>query len=224
MSDINIHILNANNTFSKNYIAIINKAFTRASRKTRELLKELPNVDVVFYDNSSQVIPATGIGGNTENANTIIIPLDSSFGISKEELFLTICHELHHTARMMKLGDTDSLLKKVISEGLAVQFEVEINPKHTPATYKNEVTHDQLIKGMKDLQKINQTGEYDYYEWFFGYGQYPNWFGYALGVYIIDQYNNINKTTPSQLVHKPAEDFIGFIETLERTKKTKHYE
>ncbi len=215
MSDINIHILNADNTFSKEYIAVINKAFARASRKTRELLIELPNIDVVVYNNPSQVIPATGIGGNTENANTIIIPLDASFDISDEELFLTICHELHHTARMMKLGDTDTLLKKIISEGLAVQFEVEINPKHTPATYKNDVTHDQLMKGMKDLEKIHKTGEYDYYEWFFGYGQYPNWFGYALGIYIIDQYNNINRTTPSRLVDTPAEEFITFIKELE---------
>lgn len=220
MSDINIHILNANNAFSKEYIAIINKAFTRATRKTRELLKELPNVDVVFYDNPSQVIPAIGIGGNTENANTIIIPLDSSFDISEEELYLTICHELHHTARMMKLGDTDSLLKKIISEGLADQFEKEINPKHKIVTYDVDIASDKLLKGFNDLAEVMKTGEYDYFEWFFGYGKYPNWFGYTLGNFIIEKYNSRNKTTPSQLVHTPADEFIDFIKKLHKQLKT----
>lgn len=213
-SHINKVVLNSDGTFSDDKLEIINEAFTIAVRSTRRLLQELPNIDVVFYHNPEMVISEVGIGGNTENQNVIMIPLNAGFDLSQNELMLTISHELHHAARMDKLGDTDSLLKKVISEGLADQFELELDPNHRPITYRNDIPEADLRRGVDNLKKITESGGYDYYEWFFGYGDYPNWFGYTLGNYIIEKYCKENETKPSQLVYTPANDFLRFIDEL----------
>jgi uncharacterized protein YjaZ len=213
-SKINKIILNSNGTFPATKLKVINEAFAIAVRLTRKLLQELPNIDVVFYHNPELVISEVGIGGNTDNENVIMIPLDAKFSLSQHELMLTICHELHHAARMSKLGDTDSLLKKVISEGLADQFELEIDPKHHPITYRKDIAETEIHKGINNLKKIVESGDYDYYEWFFGYGEYPNWFGYTLGNYIIEKYCNENDTKPSRLVHTPADTFSSFLDKL----------
>ena len=215
MSNIISTILNANNDFSQNYLEIINRAFTKATRITRGLLQELPNIDILFYANSNQVIEQTGIGGNTENENTIIIPLDPKFSISEEELFLTICHEIHHAKRIAILGDTNSLLKKVISEGLADQFQVQIQPGVRPITYRSDISRDDLEKGLNDLKRILNDGEYDYYEWFFGYGKYPNWMGYTLGNMIIERYTAVSGQLPAKLVSEPVEYFSKFVANFE---------
>lgn len=212
MSNIISTILNANNDFSQDYLEIINRAFAKATRTTGELLQDLPDIDILFYANSGQVIEQTGIGGNTENANTIIIPLDPKFNISEQELFLTICHEIHHAKRIAALGDTDSLLKKVISEGLADQFQVQINPNTRPVTYRNDISSDELEKALQELKEIaNNDSGYDYYEWFFGYGKYSNWIGYTLGNMIIERFVNEENQSPSELVLRPVDYFSTFV-------------
>jgi uncharacterized protein YjaZ len=215
MTTITKTILNANKQFSDTQVARINGAFSEAVRTTRTLLKGLPNVDVVFYDNPEYVVSETGIGGNTDNANTIFIPLDAGYDFSERELLFVIRHELHHTARMNELGQTDSLFKKVISEGLADQFEKEFEAGYQPITYRKDIPHKKIIEGIKELKDIIKTKDYNYYEWFFGYNErYPNWFGYTLGNYIIEAYCRKNYITPSELVITPAEEFESFIDTL----------
>ncbi len=215
-SRINKVILNSSGIFSDDNLRTINEAFAIAVRSTRKLLQELPDIDVVFYHNPDLVISETGIGGNTDNQNIIMIPLDATFAFSKHELMLTICHELHHAARMKVLGDTNSLFKKIISEGLADQFELEIDPKHHPITYRKDIENADIESALADLKQIIQSkdGEYDYYEWFFGYGKYPNWLGYTLGNYIIEKYCKAENSTPSKLVTTPADYFLPFLGTL----------
>ncbi len=213
-SHINKILLNSNEIFSDDKREIINEAFVLAVQSTQKLLQELPDIDVVFYHNPKRVIDEVGIGGNTENKNVIMVPLNAKFDLSKKELMLTICHEFHHAARMNKLGDTDSLLKKIVSEGLADQFELEIDPGHRPITYRKDIPETELRKGIGDLEKIMESGGYDYYEWFFGYGAYPNWFGYTLGNYIVEKYCNATGSKPSQLVYTPVEAFSPFVHKL----------
>lgn len=215
-SRINKIILNSSGIFSDDKLEIITEAFTIAVRSTRKLLQVLPNIDVVFYHNPEMVIPETGIGGNTDTQNIIMIPLDADFGLNQHELMLTICHELHHAVRMSQLGDTDSLLKKIVSEGLADQFELEIDPNHHPITYRKDLSSEDIQRGLRDLRQIIQSkdGEYDYYEWFFGYGKYPNWFGYTIGNFIISKYWEKSELTPAELVNQSAEGFIPFLDEL----------
>lgn len=215
MSTITKTTLNANKQFNKTQLEAIDGAFTEAVRTVRTLLGTLPNIDVVFYDNPEYVVDETGIGGNTDNANTIFVPLDATKDFSKRELTFVIRHELHHAVRMNTLGDTDSLFKKVISEGLADQFETEFDPGYRPITYRDDISHKKIVEGLKELVSVIKTHDYNYYEWFFGYDdRYPNWFGYTLGNYIIEAYCKVYNTTPSALVVTPAETFESFLNSL----------
>lgn len=215
MRTITKTVLNSNKQFSETQLKTINRAFTEAVRTVRTLLKVLPNVDVVFYDNPEYVVPETGIGGNTDNANTVFIPLDASMHFSERALLFVTRHELHHTVRMNTLGGTDSLFEKVISEGLADQFETEFEARYRPITYRDDIPRDKILEGLKELKGIIKTKDYNYYEWFFGYNdRYPKWFGYTLGNYIIEAYCKANDATPSELTVVPAEDFELFLDTL----------
>jgi uncharacterized protein YjaZ len=205
-------ILNSAECFTADKIEIINDAFAIAVRRCRKLLQTLPTMDIVFYNDPSSVISKIGIGGNTDNENVIRIPLDASFDFNQQDLMLTICHEIHHAARMSKLGKTSSLFEKIVSEGLADQFEYEIEPSREIITFRKDIGANEIKNGIRELLRIEQTGDdYDYYEWFFGYGEYPKWFGYTVGNYIISNSCKGNGVIPSQLVNKPAGDFLLFI-------------
>jgi len=208
-------ILNADNQFSPTQVKKISGAFLEAVRTVRASLKVLPNVNIVFYDNPDYVAPETGIGGNTDNEHLVFIPLDAKKDFNQRELLFVIRHELHHTVRIAKLGQTNSLLKKVISEGLADQFESVFDPKYRPITYRKDISNDDITKGLKDLKQIIKTGNYNYYEWFFGYNDvYPRWLGYTLGNMIIEKYLSSSNLSIADLVYTPADVFIPMIDLL----------
>ena len=95
-------------------------------RTTRTLLEDLPNVDMVFYDNPEYVVSETGIGGNTDNANTIFIPLDAKFDYSERDLLFVIRHEPHHIVRKNTLGDTVHFLRKLFPRGFPTSLKLNL--------------------------------------------------------------------------------------------------
>ncbi len=210
-------LLNSAGLFSKKQAGDIEEVFLEAVRSVRGSLEVLPDIDVVFYHNPDYVVPDTGIGGNTDSENLIFIPLDATVDISMRELLFVVRHELHHAVRMSKLGQTDSLIKKVISEGLADQFELCFDPAYRSITYRDDIKQADLLMGLEDLITVIEGGDYNYYEWFFGYDDtYPNWLGYTLGNMIVEKYCRRHDTNAAELVYEPAESFVDTAKELMR--------
>ena len=153
----------------------------------------------------------TGIGGSTPTTHIINIQLDAKRRLDKEVLYLAFCHEFHHAMRQRKFGFPKTLLDAVISEGLADQFEKEINLDAKLITYRKDISKKILLNGFSNLKKEMNSNSYDYFGWFFGTSKYPKYFGYTLGNMIVEKYLDHTNTTPSALVRTPAKSFIKYI-------------
>ena len=214
MNKISRTILNSSGSFNEKQIATIETAFARAERTVSTLLKHTPNADVVFYDNPQETNDKVGVGGQTMNEHTVFIPLDSSFPFTEDEIFVTICHELHHCARLHAIGRTDTLLDSVVIEGMGEQFEKEVLPSRTLITYNESLTKKQIAESLAELKKVIKSGKYNYGEWFLGEGIYPKWYGYSLGNFIVEQYGKEHGMKPSEMTQTPTEDFEDFIRNM----------
>lgn len=208
---IKLHLLDIAERFDSNQIRLVKEAFDKAVGTSAALI-EVRAVDVVVYHNPNLVIKRTGIGGSTLTPNLISVPIDATRKFKFDDLYLTICHELHHAVRQGKFGFPATLLDAVISEGLADQFEVEIEPTKHPITFRKDIDKKTLLRGFANLKKQMNSKDYDYYEWFFGKGRYPNWFGYTLGNIIVEAHVESRKIKPSKLVDSRTKTFIASLE------------
>ncbi len=213
---IKLHILDAGKTFSPSKILTIRKAYNRAVKTCSKLIS-VSDVDVIIYHNPTYVMPETGIGGSTPTFHLIDIPVDAKRKLDPEVLYLTICHEMHHAMRQRKFGFPKTLFDTVISEGLADQFEKEINPDKELITHKKDLNKKVILNGFNDLKKELNSKNYNYFGWFFGEGAYPKYFGYTLGNIIVKAYLDKNKTRPSKLVNKTTNSFTKYIEVAKES-------
>lgn len=212
-NDINLHILNASGKLTP-YVKEIESIFDRTIIKVLEKIS-LTSVDVVVYEYAEGAIPELGVGGNAYDPNVVSIYLNSKFPnfankTLKEELNRTIVHELGHVARWQTIGYGETLLKAMISEGLADHFDMEINSTG-PHLWDVVLNAGQIKKMMKRAKKEYNSKNYNHNEWFFGSKEkkIPRWTGYALGFNLVAEYLKKNPDKkPSQLYKLKAEEFI----------------
>lgn len=212
-NNINLHVLNASGKLTL-YLKEIKKIFDETVIK---ILKKIPlsNIDVVVSEYAEGVIPELGVGGNAYDPNVVSIYLNSKFPnfvnkTLKEELKRIIPHELNHTMRSQAIGYGETLLKAMISEGLADHFEMEINNKG-PHMWDVVLSAGQMKAMMEKAKKEYNSKNYNHYEWFFGSKEkgIPRWTGYALGFNLVAEYLKKNPDKkPSQLYNLKAEEFI----------------
>lgn len=212
-NNINLHILNASGKLTP-YLEEVKNIFNETIVKILEKIP-LSNVDVVISENAEDVIPELGIGGNAYDPNVVSIYLNSKFPnfvnkTLKEELRRIIPHELNHTMRSQAIGYGETLLKAMISEGLADHFEMEINNKG-PHMWDVVLSAGQMKAMMEKAKKEYNSKNYNHYEWFFGSKEkgIPRWTGYTLGFNLVAEYLKKNPDKkPSQLYVLKAEEFI----------------
>jgi len=127
--------------------------------------------------------------------------------INYADLKGVLYHEIHHTVRGYSGYQEKKhyLLNSLFSEGLAVAFEFEKQPKNKKyAEYTLALVRKWLPKTKKELFRKH----YSHAVWFLGDGR-PNRLGYKLGKYLVDQ---INKHHPElshkDLVQKDAKDLL----------------
>ena len=210
---INLHLLNTGKDLKHDQISMIRMSFNKAVKTCQKLIST-NDVDVIIYHNPAYVMKETGIGGKTLTTHVIEIPLDAKRKLDPETLYLTICHEMYHAVRQRKFGFPSTLLDAIISEGLADQFEVEINSKRQPITFMKDINTKALLNGLSNLKKGINKKDYDYSGWFFGSSTYPKWLGYTLGNLIVERYVKDSNTKPSGLVGKNTNIFLKSMESV----------
>jgi len=211
--NINLHILNASGKLTP-YLKEIRNIFDETIAK---VLKKIPlsNVDVVVSEYAEGVIPELGVGGNAYDPNVVSIYLNSKFPnfankTLKEEFKRIIPHELNHTMRSQAVGYGETLLKAMISEGLADHFEMEINNKG-PHMWDVALDKNQIKEITENAKKEYNSKNYNHHEWFFGSKgkEIPRWTGYTLGFNLVAEYLKKNPDKkPSQLYALKAEEFL----------------
>jgi len=190
---------------------VANNAIRLASRGI-----PVKNTDIVIYDNPRGVIPKEGVGGfATYSGMIIFISMNPEFSPFEkaihENLPRHIIHELHHVARIQKIGYGDTLRKTLITEGLACRFEIEITHK-SPPPWCTALNDNQIQKFLVRAQKEFDSTSYDHSKWFFGKGDktIPYWTGYTLGFTIVGEYLKKHpKESAASLYALPANNFFS---------------
>ncbi|KND46719.1 MAG: hypothetical protein AB201_02685 [Parcubacteria bacterium C7867-006] len=209
--NVKLHILKQS-TRLNSFEEIIRKSFEEGINKIQNKII-LPNVDVVVSDNPGSSIPETGVGGYAPTANLVYININPEFSDLEKTLFdeiqSTLAHELHHCARTEKIGYGKTLLEALVSEGLADNFDIEVNNKK-PKPWSVAIKDEELKDLKKKAEKDFNNDKYNHSAWFFGSRDLniPRWAGYSLGFDIVKDYLKKTDKTASELVVTDASEFI----------------
>lgn len=189
----------------------INRAFERATQTSKILLK-LDNVDVVCIADKNQVIPEIGIGGFTPNRHLIYLYIAPDKSVEEDEIYNTLCHELHHARRYDGPGYGTTLFDSLIFEGLAEAFENEVSSgkAFVPSTLRKRRNTRQLIANNK---KSFQDTDFNYHQWFIKdvSGRLPRWAGYEMGYSIVRDYLTSQNKKASDFVVEDTKTFLNNI-------------
>lgn len=199
MPNINLHITNAAQYFTKPEVATIKSAAVAAEAFIADHFTFDYPVDIVITGKSylMQTIPEDGITGRTYDSRFIIILLDKAQRpITKAAVYETICHELSHSLRWEKLPEyANTLFKGMILEGLAAVLEEKAIEE---AGYSDRqffldtlisTTDAECEQMIKVLKASFDAKDYDYETIFFtGNDTLPRWAGYRLGYYYVKKY------------------------------------
>ena len=180
------------------------------------MYRVLPLEEVIIrvtYDKKN-IIPEYGVGGFCGDEAYIDIFLEENRESDWERwLPSTLYHEWHHLARRRGPGYGKSLLEALISEGLALHFEIEVEGKEPPF-FADFLEQDVRYK-MIDILKIEYSDtQYDHWRWFFGKGEFPFLAGYDLSYYIIKKYLEDKGVNSSELVELSAKELSSLIVRL----------
>ena len=206
---INLHILKASGKLEK-LEEKIKDAFNGGLEKIQAKII-LPSVDVVVDDDAQSTIPETGVGGFAPSAHILYIHLNPEFKDLENnldfEIKSTLAHELCHCARWAVRGYGSTLLEALVSEGLADNFDIEVN-NSSPKPWNTAIQQGELENLKQKAQKEFLYDEYDHKSWFFGSDEIPRWAGYSLGYMIVGEYLKRTNRKASEFIDKEAKLFI----------------
>jgi uncharacterized protein YjaZ len=188
----------------------IGRAFQRAVAVVSAKLA-LTLVDVVCVNDPLSVIPELGIGGYTPSRHLVYLYLDSLKELDENEIFATLCHELHHARRYDGPGIGQTLFDSFIFEGLATAFEEAVSEG---GTYLSTMLQQRskTPKLIKETNKYFDDKDFDHRTWFLTdkTKKLPSLAGYEIGFYIVRNYLALNNQTAANLVLAPPDIFHKF--------------
>ena len=187
---------------------ISNVIKVHATKAGKMFRLKLLNFTVSCDDDKYKVISQIGMGASAMDESWINITVNpKKFGIFIEKYLPgLIYHEASHIFRghFNQYGRT--LLQTVVSEGLAIVLEEENIPNLT--VLYGIYSEKSILKYISTFKKKMHSKKFNYSEWFFGTGKYPNWLGYYIGAYIVRKAKENNPDlTADKLMSKPA-DYI----------------
>ncbi|MBM6596747.1 DUF2268 domain-containing putative Zn-dependent protease [Microvirga pudoricolor] len=181
---------------------------------------EMPPVDIVVQRMHGPVIPELGIVGMTLRRRCLAITLDPNnpnfeASMNADAFSRTLTHEFHHCLRHHGVGYGMTLPEAMVSEGLADQFDREVNGGNGQI-WNHALSSEQWPSMLRRAQDALQTKHYDHRLWFFG-GQgfgnaepIPRWTGYTIGYHMVAAYlEAVPEAKPSRMADTPADEVIS---------------
>lgn len=156
-----------------------------------------PRPTIWITADPGNAIPEVGVGGFTHpQSGDITVAVDTSgrrdlSRIVKDQLPLTLAHEVHHSRRITRgPGYGRTLGEALVTEGLADTFAHEVFPAAPPPPWVVALDRSaqraswSVARSVLDASYV--TG--DHQRWFFGTGDQPKWAGYTIGSEIVKSY------------------------------------
>jgi len=209
MESIKLYVANSGGALN-NHLDKIGRAFQRAVSVVSVKLF-LTQVDVICANDPYGTIQALGIGGYAPNRHLAYLYLDGLKELDENEIFYTLCHELHHTRRYDGPGYGQTLFDSFIFEGLATAFEEAMSEG---GTYLSTLLQQRTKtpKLIKETSKYFDDKDFDHRTWFITdkTKKLPSLAGYEIGFYIVRNYLALNNQTAADLVLTPTDIFHKF--------------
>lgn len=178
-------------------------------------LLPIEGVKIYIRHDPTSVIPELGVGGYSPDGDEIYVAVDASHPKFESfvipNIYRTLLHEMHHTARWRGPGYGETLLEALVTEGLADHFELEIT-NNSPQPWDEALSAEQE-RALFDraIEELNNN-KYSHEDWFYGSEKrkIPRWTGYTLGFNIVGEYLRKNPDKkPSGLYSCDARDIYG---------------
>jgi uncharacterized protein YjaZ len=174
--------------------------------EVRRFLPTLPADLILKVYPGKDVIPETGEGGSIASPNKAfwIVSPDRPEGIiaiAERELRGTLFHELHHLVRS-QTPDSDTLMDRVVTEGLATLFERD--EAGMPAPWGQYPQH--AADWVKEL--IAQPSGASWKPWMSRHPDGRRWIGYKAGTYIAEQASRASGKSSAELANVPTAEVL----------------
>lgn len=210
MSLLQIAFITANSDISPALKDHIQTTLQKHSGEALNVLGITKRVTISVYPNPSWTLPETGVGGYTPSGDWIQISLDPARENDvMSNLPATLYHECNHIARWQSVGYGNSLLERMVSEGLACVFEKLYAKSAMAWTTYTETEIDVMMNIIRTLQP-HADEAVDHARWFFGTDtMIPRWLGYKFGTYIVERaLQNHADRSIVELTRCPAEQIL----------------
>lgn len=192
----------------------VRKIFDATAEKVVSLTEEV-ETDIVIRHSPQNSIPELGISGQyTKDARCIDVYIDLKNTYLKSnfetEVARTFIHEYMHVVREQYVPwENGTLLDALIAEGLAQNFEIEVQPELLPSIYATSFSEDELNKLWNKAKDILDQRGWINDEWFFGSQEIKRWSGYSLGFKLVQDKIKKSGLKPSELYKLPSVDFLN---------------
>jgi hypothetical protein len=181
---------------------------------------DMPPTDVVIQRLKGQTIPELGLVGMALRRGCMAVTLDPEnpyFEASLEagEFTRTLTHEFHHCLRFRSVGYGTTLAEALVSEGLADQFDREVNGGDGQM-WNHALRPEQRPALLRQAEGAFRLSRYDHRLWFFG-GKHgsdlisliPRWAGYTIGYHLVEAYLNATPyAKASRMAGTPATEVV----------------
>jgi uncharacterized protein YjaZ len=138
--------------------------------------------------------------------NTILIFLNTDTPRWEEALEWTVTHEYAHSVSTIYPESNCTLIETLFFEGIAEHFA-----EHNILNFKSFVGTSLSKEKAKEIfvktKKDHNVADFDLYcKMFFGKGEYPNWAGYSIGYYLVEEYLKDKKVNWDELLRMNPKD------------------
>ncbi len=159
-----------------------------------------------------------GVNGFTvEGRNVLYLLIDITHPNWRKSLQETVPHEYAHMFYTAKFS-WNSILDGIVNEGLAEHFrEYVIGGDQAP--WSVALKKDEAIKILNELPEsrlnelIDDSNVDLYISYFFGTKNLPEWYGYSLGYWLIDEVMNRGKVDLIELFKKSPKEILGLFKS-----------
>jgi hypothetical protein len=151
----------------------------------------LTGVEVRLLGPGQRVIPEVGSGGYaTDLTVELQVDLDSSFDrpFQRGWVVQLLAHELHHVARLRRVGNPGTVGALVVFEGMADRFAVDYGARSV-SPWSSALTGEELEAWVDRILDDHPQRDYSASAWLFGTTpDIPRWTGYTAGFVISGRY------------------------------------
>ena len=159
-----------------------------------------------------------GVNAFALGKNTVYILINPTIPNWQKSLLYTLPHEYAHlvSARYVPF---QSIRTGIVYEGLAEHFR-EFLFGGDPAKYSLALTREDALKAIpllsdEDLDCFIDDSNYDFYlSYFFGTGNFPDWYGYSLGYWLIDSILKNTGIPLSDLFKLQSKEVFGLFKQI----------